>query len=501
MKLASGAVPGGKPREGPARVGGGRSARFALAAIVAAAAGLRFAGLGGQSFWLDEAFTRLLVEKDLGGMLGGIPDSESTPPLYYVLAWAWAQVFGTGEAGLRSLSALLGTATVPVAYLAGRQLVSRAAGLVLATLVAVNPFMVWYSQEARSYALVILVTAASLHLAARAAERGERRWLAAWAAAGAAAIATHYFAALLIAAEAVWLLLRAGRAQSGAGATRAAVAAVAAAALALVSLAFAQRDNQGASGFDEAPLGDRLADIPKEFLLGEYGGPVRGLGPLCAALAGLALLLLALRATSSERRRALVPAALGACALGAGLAAALAGADYLTARHLAPVWIPLFLAAAAGMAATRARPAGLALAAALAAAFAAVTLSVPAKPELQRDDWRGAAESIGAPGGPRVILMSPATGFVPLSLYEPGTEALPGERFAVTEIAVIAMTRSDGQRLPPNPPAPGFRPLRTHATATYAAARYTADRPLEVTRAQLEAYRLTAEATGVVYQP
>ena len=74
--------------------------------------------------------------------------SESAPPLYYVLGWLWVQVAGTGEFGLRSLSALAGIATVPVAYLLGLELRGRRAGILAAALVAVNPMLVWYSQEA-----------------------------------------------------------------------------------------------------------------------------------------------------------------------------------------------------------------------------------------------------------------------------------------------------------------------------------------------------------------
>ena len=47
--------------------------------------------------------------------------TESTPPLYYALAWLWAKLFGDGEVGLRSLSAIVGTLTVPLAYLTARQ--------------------------------------------------------------------------------------------------------------------------------------------------------------------------------------------------------------------------------------------------------------------------------------------------------------------------------------------------------------------------------------------
>ena len=125
----------------------GNSAReplLALATLTAVAAALRFATLDLQSYWFDESVTVHLLRLDLGDMLGRIPDSESTPPLYYVLAWLWSKPFGLGEVGLRSLSALLGTATVPVAYLAAKELCSGRVGVAVAALASVSPVLVWY---------------------------------------------------------------------------------------------------------------------------------------------------------------------------------------------------------------------------------------------------------------------------------------------------------------------------------------------------------------------
>src|SRR4051794_2104634 len=112
------------------------SAVFLLAAVGALGALLRFSSLGTQSYWYDEAITVGLVHKSLGGMLAAIPSSEATPPLYYIVAWAWTKVFGTGEAGLRSLSALFGVATIPVAFSTARIMIGRRAGLAAAALVA-----------------------------------------------------------------------------------------------------------------------------------------------------------------------------------------------------------------------------------------------------------------------------------------------------------------------------------------------------------------------------
>src|SRR3954447_26884142 len=101
----------------------------ALVAITVAGAALRFSTLDLQSFAHDEAGTVVLTRLGLGHMLDAIPDRETTPPLYFVTAWVWAKAFGHGEVGLRTLSALLGTATIPLAYAAASELCSRRGGL------------------------------------------------------------------------------------------------------------------------------------------------------------------------------------------------------------------------------------------------------------------------------------------------------------------------------------------------------------------------------------
>src|SRR5262245_7217231 len=180
--------------------------RRLLIALTLAGAALRFATLGAQSFWYDEAVTVRLLHMDLTGMLGAIPNKESTPPLYFVLAWLWTRPFGTGEVGLRSLSALLGTAAIPVFYAAARELCSRRAALIVAALAAFNPLLVWYSQEARSYSLLVLLSALSLWGFARLLRRPDGVAAAVWALASALALATHYFAVFLIVPELIWLL-------------------------------------------------------------------------------------------------------------------------------------------------------------------------------------------------------------------------------------------------------------------------------------------------------
>src|SRR3954454_7715927 len=180
-----------------------------LAVLTALAAILRFSTLHLQSFWFDQAVTVQVVLGSFGHMQSSIGGSEATPPLYYAIAWGWSRVFGHGEVGLRSLSALAGTLFVPVAYAAGKELASRRVGVVVAALAAVNPLLIWYSQEARSYSLLALFAGLSFLLFARQLREPRDRTLVLWTLASVLAIATHYFAAFVVAPEAAWLLIRA----------------------------------------------------------------------------------------------------------------------------------------------------------------------------------------------------------------------------------------------------------------------------------------------------
>ena len=88
---------------------------WALIGLTALAALIRLLVINNQSFWMDEALTAYETHSSFGGMLGTVAHVETTPPLYFVLIWAWAHVFGSSEVGLRSLSTL--DVDVPVTLL------------------------------------------------------------------------------------------------------------------------------------------------------------------------------------------------------------------------------------------------------------------------------------------------------------------------------------------------------------------------------------------------
>src|SRR6266480_5712931 len=209
-----------------------------LAAIVAVAAAVRFLGLGHQSFDSGETVTAARVlHPGYAATFDAYSTIERSGPLYYTLAWGWAKLFGTGEIALRSLSAILGTGTVAIAFLIGRELFSRRAALLAAALCALCPDLVWYSQEARSYPLFIFLGAAGLYFFIRALRAPSRRTLAAWAVCSGLGLATHYFSAFAVIPEALWLISANRKAPKAA---LAAVGAVGLVGLALLPLAIHQ---------------------------------------------------------------------------------------------------------------------------------------------------------------------------------------------------------------------------------------------------------------------
>jgi mannosyltransferase len=382
-------------------------ALWALALLTALGAALRFVSLDLQSFHHDEVITAARVIPDsFGDMLHAVKSSESNPPLYYVLAWVWSTAFGTGEIGLRSLSALFGTATVLLAYCIGAELSSRRAGLITAALVAVNPMLIWYSQEARSYALLVFFCAASLLFFVRALRTRSGRDLSLWALASALALCSHYFAVFAVAIEALWLLIAL---RSRWRVVLPALAAVAAVGLALLPLITAQVNPTHIGWIDFTPLSSRFFQTGVSFLVGETGHVIAeppreryALGPLI--LVAAALLLVAVRGSRVERRGALLGLTLGLGVAVLALVAVLVGKDYVVERNLLPALVPLAAAAGIGFAVDRARRLGLVLAAVLSAYWVAFAVHVTQTPNLQRPDFRALTEELGAPRVPRVIV-------------------------------------------------------------------------------------------------
>jgi hypothetical protein len=467
-----------------------------VVAVTLGAAAIRFAQLGAQSFWEDETVTGWLLHRGgLGAVLRTIPHTESTPPLYYVLAWLEHRLLGGGAVGLRSLSALAGTLTVPVLYAAGTQLASRRVGIIAALLAALSPDLVWYSQEARSYALLVLLATLSFACCVWAWRRPRRLAFALWAISSALALATHYFAAFLIIPEAAWLLTRAGSRRPAMLAS----AAIAAAGAALLPLAIAQHASGGANYLADIPLGVRLRQIPAEFAAGPPAPVSNGWYlALVGSLAALAIGLLAYASRGPERRAAYLLASLLAVALSVPLALDASGLRILDERNTMGLLPLVLLIVAAGLGSRRAGRVGVIAALGLAASFGGLLVANARNPLRQREDWHGAAVALGRASRDRALVIAPVTDnpapvprIVALEgLYLPSVRVLPRAGAMVGEIDVLDIRAvpyfDDFSRAPlPVAPAPGFRLVRRVARSNFVLFRYVRDAPLRVTPASL----------------
>jgi len=377
-----------------------------VAGLTVLAAGLRFVTLGWQAYHHDEIVTASRVLRaDFWHAMEAVGFSESAPPLYYALAWAWTQLTGSGEFGLRSLSAVAGVATVPVAYLLGRQLRDRRAGVAAAALVAVNPMLVWYSQEARAYALLSLLTAISALYFLRALDGRGRGDFTRWGVFSSLALATHYFALFPVALEALWLLRRRGR-EALAG-----LRVVVAAGVLLAPLAIHQMLEGRAEWIGGRSLGHRLWEAGVTFTVGEIGDiiarperPELAIVPVLAIVAALALLWL--RGEARERLGGLRMLALSFAtfAIPVALGLLVPSKDFVLARNLLPALVPVLAAVAVGVTVRGARRAGLAVGIVLFAFSLGFNVAAAVTPSLQRPDWRAVADRLGEPEAPRAMI-------------------------------------------------------------------------------------------------
>lgn len=130
-------------------------------------------------------------------------DAEITPPLYFVLARV-ATWFGRTEEMLRLPSLLAGLALIPVVYAWGRFVAARWVGLTAATITAFAPFQLYYSAEARAYAVMMLLVAVSTLSLLAALRQRKRHWWVFYVLASAGAMYTHYTALFVLAVQLMW---------------------------------------------------------------------------------------------------------------------------------------------------------------------------------------------------------------------------------------------------------------------------------------------------------
>jgi mannosyltransferase len=155
-------------------------------------------------YWIDEGLSVGIGSHPLLD-IPGVLRQDGSPPLYYMLLSVWMSVFGTGEADTHALSVGIALAIVPIAFASGRALFGARAGWIAAVLAALNPYLTYYAQEARMYALIILLSLIAVTAFGLAFVQRRRAWLPVFALSLALLLYTHNYGLFLAAGSVVAL--------------------------------------------------------------------------------------------------------------------------------------------------------------------------------------------------------------------------------------------------------------------------------------------------------
>jgi hypothetical protein len=368
--------------------------------------------------------------------------------------------------------------------------------VIAAALAACSPLLIWYSQEARSYEMLALLSSVSVLAFAHARLTPTPRVLAAWVSASVLALATHYYAVLAVVPEALWLLWVHRRRRS----VQVAVGVVGVCGLGLIPLAISQHGTGRGNWISSAPFSRRLGQIVAQFASG-FDGPAHAVfEPVAIAIVALALVLLVARSAPEPRRGALVAGGLALAGFVLSLLLVAVGFDDLLTRNVLAIWAACALLIAGGLAVPRPRGVGVIAAIVLCVMGVSTAVGVAFDRNYERPDWGVVAGALGAraPAGGRAILVQHYRDLLPLSLYVPGLQFARGARAVrVSEFDVVSFTSPKGSgfcwwgsacnlwgsRAQAAYPVAGFHMVYERRALQFTILRMVASHPVAVTRA------------------
>ena len=139
--------------------------------------------------------------------------SDTSPPLYYLLLYGWTRSFGTSDWAVRMFSVVAALACFPLIWSIGRQLAGIRGALAACALYTLSPTAVYYATEGRMYSLLWLFTLCSMAMTLRMWRHGsDFTTLTLWVLSAAAGLMTHYFFIFVFAALCAGLMLMPRRA-------------------------------------------------------------------------------------------------------------------------------------------------------------------------------------------------------------------------------------------------------------------------------------------------
>ncbi len=181
--------------------------RLLLILLSLGAFALRVSTLARQSLWRDEVDAIYMALRPLEQTLSMFTAMAQNGPLYFLTLRPWLQVAGSSEFALRFPSALAGVASVALLWQVARKLargVPAAVAGLAALLLAINPYALWYSQEGKMYAIVMLLALAATWAWLRGVEDGGARAWIAYTLCMTLAMYFHLLAVLLIPLHMLW---------------------------------------------------------------------------------------------------------------------------------------------------------------------------------------------------------------------------------------------------------------------------------------------------------
>jgi len=176
-----------------------------LIAIFVVALSLRLYGLDNQSVWYDELFeTNSFHERFFNNKS---PIRSNAPPLNSVFVYPMTQLFPRSDFALRLMPFIFGVMTIPFFFFLGRRLFNEKVALIASYILAISPFHIWHSQDARMYALKWMLVIISLLLFLRSLEKPTRGNFIGYVVSTTASLYTHQLAVFLLIFQGLYILL------------------------------------------------------------------------------------------------------------------------------------------------------------------------------------------------------------------------------------------------------------------------------------------------------
>ena len=176
-------------------------ARIGLWVLLLTAYALRTGTLTLQSLWVDEGYALYFTDGNFVKVMHTIVQPQHNGPLFYFLLFWWRRVAGDSDFAVRYLSVVLNVLTLPLLFRWARRLFTERTALIACWLFAFSPFSLWFAQEAKMYALHMLVATASSLMLTEAFLQGRWwRW-ALYAFLTSTVLYSHFFGAFLVATQ------------------------------------------------------------------------------------------------------------------------------------------------------------------------------------------------------------------------------------------------------------------------------------------------------------